>query len=71
MKRLSDLTMYLAIGLMAFIFIFGPTGFILKNFTYSCGQMLSNYIDMSLLHRPHRQQRLPGGQHHLPLHPGL
>lgn len=28
MKRLSDLTMYLAIGLMAFIFIFGPTGFI-------------------------------------------
>ena len=52
MKRLSDLTMYLAIGLMAFIFIFGPTGFILKNFTYSCGKMLSNYIDMSLFTDP-------------------
>ena len=52
MKRLTDLTMYLSFGLMAFIFIFGPTGFILKNFTYSCGKMLSNYIDMSLFTDP-------------------
>lgn len=52
MKVLSDGTLYLAIGLMTFIFVFGPTKFILKNFTYSCGKMLSNYVDMSLYTDP-------------------
>ena len=52
MKRLSDMTIYLAILIMAFIFICGPTGFIIKNFTYSCGKMLSNYVDMSLYTDP-------------------
>lgn len=52
MKNLSDATMYLAIGLMAFIVIFGPTKFIVKDFTYSVGKMLSNYVDMSLYTDP-------------------
>lgn len=52
MKRLSDMTIYLAMLIMAFIFICGPTGFIIKNFTYSCGKMLSNYVDMSLYTDP-------------------
>ena len=52
MKRLSDMTLYLAIAIMTFILIFGPTKFIVKNFTYSCGKMLSNYVDMSLFTDP-------------------
>ncbi|MEA4922921.1 MAG: BCCT family transporter [Eubacteriaceae bacterium] len=52
MKKLSDLTMYLMIILIAFIFIAGPTKFIAKEFTYSIGKMLSNYVDMSLFTDP-------------------
>lgn len=52
MRKLSDLTMYIAILLIAFIFIAGPTQFIVKNFTYSVGKMFSNYVDMSLFTDP-------------------
>ncbi|MEG0829301.1 MAG: BCCT family transporter [Anaerovoracaceae bacterium] len=52
MKKLSDYTMYIAIFLIAFIFITGPTQFIIKNLTYSVGKMLSNYVDMSLFTDP-------------------
>lgn len=52
MKRLSDWTLYLGIFLIAFIFITGPTEFIIKNFTQSAGTMLSNYVDMSLFTDP-------------------
>ncbi len=52
MKKLSDLTMYGAILFIAFIFITGPTQFILKNFTYSMGKMITSYADMSLYTDP-------------------
>lgn len=52
MKKLSDLTMYLMIIIIAFIFIAGPTKFIAKEFTYSVGKMISNYVDMSLFTDP-------------------
>lgn len=52
MKRLSDMTMYLAIAMIAFIFIFGPTKFIVQDFTYSVGKMLTHYVDMSLFTDP-------------------
>jgi BCCT family betaine/carnitine transporter len=52
MKRLSDLTMYIAIIMIAFVFITGPTGFIIKNTTYAVGKMLSTYVDMSLFTDP-------------------
>jgi BCCT family betaine/carnitine transporter len=52
MKRLSDLTLYLAILFIAFIFIAGPTGFIVKNFTNSMGLMITNYAKMSLFTDP-------------------
>ena len=52
MKKLSDLTMYLMIIIIAFIFIVGPTKFIAKEFTYSVGKMISNYVDMSLFTDP-------------------
>jgi len=52
MKKLSDLTMYLMIVFIAFIFVVGPTKFIAKEFTYSIGKMLSNYVNMSLFTDP-------------------
>lgn len=52
MKKLSDLTMYLAILMIAFIFIAGPTQFIVKEFTYGVGKMITNYVDMSLFTDP-------------------
>lgn len=52
MKTLSDLTMYLMIFLIAFIFIAGPTKFIYKEFTYSIGKMITNYVDMSFFTDP-------------------
>lgn len=52
MKKLSDITMYGAILLIAFIFIAGPTQFILKNFTYSLAKMITHYADMSLYTDP-------------------
>ncbi len=52
MKRLSDMTVWLMILIMGFILVFGPTKFIVKNFTYSCAKMLSNYVDMSLYTDP-------------------
>lgn len=59
MKKLSDLTMYLMIVLIAFIFIFGPTKFIAQEFTYSIGKMLSNYVDMSFFTDPVGQSGFP------------
>jgi BCCT family betaine/carnitine transporter len=45
-KRLSDLNVYLALGLMAYILIVGPTLFILKATTDTIGFMLSNFVRM-------------------------
>lgn len=59
MKRLSDWTMYIAIFLIAFIFITGPTEFIIKNTTQSVGTMLTNYVDMSLFTDPIRDSGFP------------
>jgi BCCT family betaine/carnitine transporter len=52
MRKLSDYTIYVAIAFIAFIFITGPTEFIVKEFTNSMGVMLSNYMDMSLYTDP-------------------
>ena len=59
MKRMSDMTMYLMIAIIAFICIFGPTKFIVQDFTYSVGKMLSNYVDMSLFTDPIGQSGFP------------
>lgn len=45
-KRLSDLNVYLALGLMAFILVVGPTLFILKASTDTIGFMLGNFVRM-------------------------
>ncbi len=48
MKKISDYTIYVAIGFTLFIFIAGPTKFIVRQTTNSVGIMLQNYIKMSL-----------------------
>ncbi len=48
MKRLSDSTIYIAIGFLILVFIAGPTKFIVRKIIYSVGVMLTNYIKMSL-----------------------
>jgi BCCT family betaine/carnitine transporter len=52
MRKLSDYTIYLAMLLIAFIFVAGPTEFIVKQFTNSMGVMISNYVSMSLFTDP-------------------
>ncbi len=59
MKKMSDLTMYLMIILIAFIAVVGPTKFIVQDFTYSVGKMLTHYVDMSLFTDPIGQSGFP------------
>jgi betaine/carnitine transporter, BCCT family len=46
-KRLSDINMVVAIGLLAFVLVAGPTLFILKTSLNGVGVMLQNFISMS------------------------
>lgn len=46
-RRLSNLNVYLALGLAIFVIIAGPTGFILTYFTDSFGLMAQNFLRMS------------------------
>ncbi len=48
MRNLSDGTVWFAIAFIAFIFIVGPSSFIVKLFTNSVSLMLTNYVSMSL-----------------------
>ena len=59
MKKLSDLTIYLMIFFVAFIFVVGPSGFIMKNITQSVGTMFTHYLDMSLYTDPIRNSGFP------------
>jgi len=45
-RRLSDLNVYLILGLLAFIFIVGPTVFLLKSSVNTMGVMLQNFVRM-------------------------
>jgi BCCT family betaine/carnitine transporter len=46
-KRLSDINMYLALGLLLFILVAGPTVFLLKTSLNSVGMMTQNFLRMS------------------------
>jgi BCCT family betaine/carnitine transporter len=46
-KRLSDINMYLALGLLLFILVVGPTVFLLKTSLNSVGMMTQNFLRMS------------------------
>ncbi|MRG85620.1 BCCT family transporter [Salinibacillus xinjiangensis] len=51
-KYLSDLNLWLAIFLLAFVLIFGPTLFILETTTNSIGLLLDNFFHMSTWTEP-------------------
>ncbi|MDH3265342.1 MAG: BCCT family transporter [Gammaproteobacteria bacterium] len=51
-KRLSDINMYLAFGLLLFILVVGPTLFLLKTSLNSVGMMTQNFLRMSFWTEP-------------------
>ncbi|MDH3352104.1 MAG: BCCT family transporter, partial [Gammaproteobacteria bacterium] len=46
-KRLSDINMFLALGLLLFIFVVGPTVFLLKTSLNGLGMLTQNFLRMS------------------------
>ena len=46
-KRLSDINMYLALGLLLFILVVGPTAFLMKTSLNSVGLMTQSFLRMS------------------------
>ncbi|HAU34132.1 MAG TPA: glycine/betaine ABC transporter permease, partial [Lysinibacillus sp.] len=53
MKILSNVNMMLAIVLLLFVFITGPTVFIMETFTLAIGDYISNFIQYSLRMQPY------------------
>jgi BCCT family betaine/carnitine transporter len=51
-RKLSDFNVYLALAIALFVFIVGPTFFILSYFTNSFGLMLQSFIHMSFYTDP-------------------
>ncbi|WDF03333.1 BCCT family transporter [Shouchella hunanensis] len=58
-RKLSDINVYLALALAAFVLITGPTLFILSNFTNSLGLMLQNFVYMSFYTDPNASSGFP------------
>ncbi|VEF46287.1 glycine betaine transporter [Bacillus freudenreichii] len=52
-RYLSNLNLGLAIGLLLFVFITGPTVFILETFTVAVGDYISHFIEYSLRLQPY------------------
>jgi BCCT family betaine/carnitine transporter len=58
-RRLSDINIWLGVFLLAFIFLFGPTLFIIDSFTNSIGLLAANFVQMSFYSDPLRQSSFP------------
>ncbi|WP_026023031.1 BCCT family transporter [Paenisporosarcina sp. TG20] len=54
-RYLSNLNLIVALILMAFVFIAGPTVFILETFTLAIGDYFTNFIQYSLRLQPYQQ----------------
>nr|WP_144919595.1 BCCT family transporter [Paenibacillus bovis] len=54
MRFLSNLNLGLALGLLLFVFIAGPSVFILETFTLAIGDYITNFIQYSLRLQPYR-----------------
>ena len=52
LRLLSDWNLYLYFGLAVFVFLFGPTMFIVSMFSESVGVLLTNFFRMSLYTDP-------------------
>ncbi|MFI9651377.1 BCCT family transporter [Guyparkeria halopsychrophila] len=55
-RYLSNLNMLLAIGLFAYVILFGPTAFIFQEFTQTMGEYLGNIVQMSLVTTPYSSE---------------
>ncbi|MFC5988938.1 BCCT family transporter [Marinicrinis lubricantis] len=53
-RYLSNLNMGLAIGLLLFVFVTGPTVFILETFTLAVGDYITNFVQYSLRLTPYK-----------------
>ncbi len=51
-RILSGINLWLTIGLLSFVFVFGPTLFIIDTFTNSIGLLVQNFIKMSFYLEP-------------------
>lgn len=60
-RRLSDINVFLALALAIFVFIAGPTLFILTYFTNSFGMMIQNFAMMSFYTDPIGKSGFPQG----------
>ena len=61
LSRLSNINLYIAYGLMAFVFIFGPTRFILDMGTNALGFVLDRFPTMSMWTDPVEKGGFPQG----------
>lgn len=59
MRFLSDGTIWAAIAFIGFIFVAGPSEFIIKQFTNSLSLMIDNYVRMSLWTDPIKKSGFP------------
>jgi glycine betaine transporter len=55
-RYLSNANMVLAAGLLVFVLITGPTGFIFRELTQTMGEYLANVIEMSLVTTPYSHE---------------
>lgn len=58
-KRLSNINIFIAFFVLAFVLIVGPTSFILSTFSNSIGLMLQNFIHMSFYTDPISKSGFP------------
>lgn len=58
-KNLSNINIAIAVGLLSFILIVGPTSFIMNTFTNSIGKMFQNFIQMSFYTDPIAKSGFP------------
>ncbi len=58
-KLLSDANVIIALGMVAFCFVTGPTVFIVDNFTSSFGHMLNNFMGMIFWTDPYTKGSFP------------
>ena len=58
-KVLSDINLYLIVAILAFVFLFGPTRFMIDTFTQAVGLLAQNFIQMSFYTDPMVKSQFP------------
>lgn len=60
-SKLADVCVYIAVGMIIFVFLTGPTSFIINYFADSLGIILNNFFRMSFYTDPINQSGFPQG----------